>query len=387
MNSEENIILSLSENEHRDLLDELNHRASASERLHYLHDVCRQNYSFIDRVAVAVYDPACDLLKTYAHSTDINNPLPLYQARLSETASLKKIQEEKKPRVINDLSVFDGSEYEHTKRIRCHGYLASYTVPMFLDSQLTGFIFFNSRQCNVFNEASLSYLDMIARLLSLLSHTDLQSVKILHGALKTATQFTHHRDPETGAHLERMAYFVRLIAREVAPQEGLDDEFVENIFWFAPLHDVGKIAIPDNILLKSGELNQEEFDVMKDHASKGGEIIAAMLENFSIRQERHARILHNIVRYHHEKFDGSGYPEGLRGDEIPLEARIVAVADVFDALTSDRPYKRAWDNQRAFVELRTLVEKGHLDDTMVKALEKNYKTVELIQQQFVDELL
>jgi HD-GYP domain-containing protein (c-di-GMP phosphodiesterase class II) len=369
--------------DHQDLLGELNNRTSISDKINYLHRLCRRNYSFVDRIAVAVYDPECDLLKTFAHSTDTGNPLPLYQARLNEAPSLKKIQAQGKPRVVNDLSVFDGSGHEHAKQIRNHGYLASYTVPLFLDSEFTGFTFFNSRRRNVFAEENLSYLDIVARLLSLLVNTDVRDVKTLRGALKTATQFTNHRDPETGAHLERMARFVRLIAREVAPAEGFDDEFVENLFWFAPLHDVGKIAIPDTILLKSGPLTAEEFDLMKTHAAKGGEILSSMLDNFRIEQCRFARMLGNIARFHHENMDGSGYPEGMQGDEIPVDARIVAVADVFDALTSDRPYKQAWDNDRAFAELRSLAG-WKLDPGLVAALEKNRETVEQIQRQFRD---
>jgi HD-GYP domain-containing protein (c-di-GMP phosphodiesterase class II) len=370
--------------DHQDLLGELNQSSSITDKINYLHRITRKRHSYIDRIAVAIYDPACDLLKTYAHSTDTGNPLPLYQAKLSETTSLKQIQFERKPRVINDLSMLSGSQHQHTKNIRKHGYFSSYTVPLFLDSQLTGFVFFNSRRRNIFDDEGLSYLDMIARLVALLVHTDLQGINTLRAALKTATQFTHQRDPETGAHLERMAHFTRLIARQVAAEEGHNDEYVENMFWFSPLHDVGKIAIPDNILLKPGRLSCDEFEVMKTHTTKGGELISNMLSNFSMHHEQHTQMLHNIVTYHHENLDGSGYPEGLQGDNIPLEARIIAVADVFDALTSERPYKSAWDNERAFKELWNLAG-SKLDPKLVEALESESDTVVEIQQQFRDE--
>ena len=369
---------------HEDLLKTLNEKSAITDKVDYLHTITRKRYSFVDRIAVAIYDSECDLLKTFAHSTDIGNPLPLYQAKLSEATSLMQIIEEGKPRVVNDLSVFDGSQHKHAKQIRTHGFLSSYTVPLFQDLEFIGFVFFNSRVKNVFSDDKLAYLDMVARLLSLLIGGKVSEVKTLHGALKTATDFTSHRDPETGAHLDRMARFVRIIAREVAVEEGFDDEQVERLFWYAPLHDIGKITIPDSILLKNGPLTDEEFNLMKTHAEKGGEIIARMLTNFRLDKSHHVSQLINIARYHHENIDGSGYPEGLKGDEIPAEARIVAVADVFDALTSDRPYKKAWSNDDAFVELKKLTQ-WKLDARFVSALEKNRSYVEQVQKHFQDE--
>lgn len=123
---------------------------------------------------------------------------------------------------------------------------------------------------------------------------------------------------------------------------------------------------------------------MKTHCSKGSEIVLTMLSNFNINHEQHALMLHNIVRHHHENIDGSGYPDQLKGDAIPLEARIIAVADVFDALTSKRPYKAAWDNPSAFEELHRLTS-WKLDKSLVEALEFEQEAVVEIQQRFRDE--
>lgn len=370
--------------DHKDLLIELNRKYTVSEKVAYLHQVTRDNFPFVDRIAIAVYDRACDMLKTFAHSTDGGNPLPYYEARLVDSASLREILETGGSRVIHDLDVFAGNSKVHARNILKHGYRASYTVPMFQDAQFIGFTFFNSRQPNSFVEQSLGYLDMVARLLALIVGAELNQVKTLRGALKMATHFTQHRDPETGAHLERMARYTRLIAREAAPKYGFDDEFIESIYWFSPLHDVGKIAVPDSILLKPGRLSPEEFEVMKIHTMKGRDILFNMAETFDFDNSRHVSMLGNIACYHHENLDGSGYPEGRRGTEIPVEARIVAVADVFDALTSDRPYKMAWNNNDAFTELRGLVGRK-LERTFVEALEKNREAVEGIQRRFRDQ--
>lgn len=139
------------------------------------------------------------------------------------------------------------------------------------------------------------------------------------------------RDPETGAHILRMAAYSQLIARKMGMSEAEQDE----IFEAAPMHDLGKLGTPDGILLKPGKLTPGEFEIMKQHAEMGYQILHGSASKVLQRAAL-------IARSHHEKFDGSGYPQGLAGDCIPLEGRIVAVADVFDALTSERPYKRAW---------------------------------------------
>lgn len=140
-----------------------------------------------------------------------------------------------------------------------------------------------------------------------------------------------HRDPETGSHLIRMANYSQLIARELK----LSVEEQELILAAAPMHDIGKVATPDAILLKPGKLTDAEFLIMKQHAAKGYTVLCGS-ECLLLSTAA------TIALTHHEKFDGSGYPTGLKGIDIPLYGRIIAVADVFDALTSPRPYKRAW---------------------------------------------
>lgn len=145
------------------------------------------------------------------------------------------------------------------------------------------------------------------------------------------------RDPETGAHIQRMAHYSKLIAAQL----GLDQAQQDLILEAAPMHDVGKLGTPDLILLKPGKLTPEEFAVMKQHAAIGWEILKG---SAAPTLQTAAEIAHT----HHEKYDGSGYPRGLAGEQIPLFGRIVALADVFDALTSARPYKPAWEFDKAW---------------------------------------
>ena len=152
----------------------------------------------------------------------------------------------------------------------------------------------------------------------------------------------------------------------------------------ALLHDIGKIGIPDSVLRKPGKLDETEFKVMMTHPQKGREIIDVILEDFSLGTFGHVGIMRNIAEYHHEAIDGSGYPKGLKGDEIPIEARISPVADIFDALTSRRTYKAPWSNDDAFAMLRRLAD-TKLDRDCVDAMLKNIDKVQEIQQRFRDE--
>jgi putative two-component system response regulator len=150
-----------------------------------------------------------------------------------------------------------------------------------------------------------------------------------------------YKDEDTGAHVERMSHYSSAIARAM----NLDEEFIENILWAAPMHDIGKIGIPDNVLLKPGKLDDEEWVIMRQHTIIGGEILKDADTDF-------IRLAQDIALSHHEKWNGTGYPQGLNGKDIPLAGRIVAVADVFDALTSTRPYKEPFPLEKALAIIR-----------------------------------
>ncbi len=366
--------------EHQDVLSALNGKLPLPEKIAYVHELLKKRFDFIDRISVAIYEPKTDLLKTYVHSSDEASPLTLYSAKLADSESMQEILKVGRPRVVNDLDIFSNVRREHTRRIAAVQYQSSYTMPMFQNGEFFGFLFFNSHRKNVFVESVLHHLDMVGHLLSLLVIHELSTTRSLYAIVKTAANITLHRDYETGAHLDRMSNYARLIAKEVAKKYRLNDELVEHIFLFSPLHDIGKIGISDSILLKPGKLTESEFDIMKTHASKGGEIIDMMLKNLGMDEFPHAEILRNIALYHHEAINGSGY-NGLMDEEIPIEAKIVAVSDVFDALTSVRPYKEAWSNDRAFMFLQSMAG-TKFDKDCVAALVNCRTEVEAIQQRF-----
>lgn len=367
--------------DHEDSLGKLDEPGSLPNKLHLLHNYLRGQYAFIERIAVALYDAETDLLKTFLYSSEEPSPLVQYEARLADAAALREVLAMGRPRVVNDMDLFRDGTQRHTQVLAQSGFRASYTLPMRFEGVFFGFIFFNSREANVFGERVLTDLDMIGHMIALLVYNERANIRILSATVRSALGMTHSRDPETGGHLGRMARYARLIARELAGEHGFSDEYVEHIFEFSPLHDLGKIAIPDSILLKRGRLSEDEVAVMRTHAAKGKSLIDELLRNYGLDGIGYVEMLRNIALHHHESMDGSGYPVGLRADAIPIEARIVAVADVFDALTSERPYKPAWTNGQAFAALESMAG-FKLDAECVAALIRNRTEVERIQMQF-----
>lgn len=198
-------------------------------------------------------------------------------------------------------------------------------------------------------------------------------------------KLTESRDPETGAHLERMREHCRVIAQHLSGQDKfadyVDGEYVQTIYLTSPLHDIGKVGIPDSVLLKPSRLSNREFEIMKTHAAIGAETLAAAARGHP--EAEFLRMARDIALTHHERFDGSGYPGGLAGEKIPLCGRIVALADVYDALTTKRVYKTAFSHDIA----RSIIleERGvHFDPDIVESFLENEEEFIAIQQQFAD---
>ena len=206
--------------------------------------------------------------------------------------------------------------------------------------------------------------------------------------LKRATQVAHDfarlRDFETGNHLERVSRITRLIAEGVAASHGCSATYIEQISLFSRLHDIGKIGIPDVILLKPGRLDPGEMAVMRTHVEKGVAILAKVLDQHGIAEDPASALMANVIRCHHERLDGSGYPAGLRGEQIPLEGRIVAVADVFDAVTSTRPYRRSVSVAEGLALVQQQADGGLLDPVCVAALVGQQAELERIVAAFWD---
>ena len=181
-------------------------------------------------------------------------------------------------------------------------------------------------------------------------------------------KLAEYRDPETGGHLARIKNYVKVLSEELRRfpkfEEILTDDYITNMYQSSPLHDIGKVGVPDHILLKPGKLTKEEFEIMKTHTTIGGDALASSERMFG--DNSFLSLGRDIAYYHHEKWNGSGYPRGLSGDDIPLPARIMSIADIYDALTSKRIYKDAFPHERT-VAMITEESGKALDPFIIKA--------------------
>ncbi len=358
--------------------------ASLGERLESLHRQLLREVPQVDRIGCALYDRGEDLLKTFVNSTLSGEALKGYEFRMSDSHALNDMAQSGRRRLLADIPASLSPSTAHSRWVLKEGYRSSLTVPMYGQGAFIGFLFFDSRRPDAFSPADQRQLLIYANLISLLVSFELLSIRALAGSVDMARAFCDLRDFETGAHLERMSRYSRLMAKEIAPDLSLSDEFVEHVFLFSPLHDVGKIGIPDHILLKPGKLEGEEWETMKSHVARGCAVIDKMVEDLSLHRLPNISILRNIVEFHHEYLDGSGYPKGACGEDIPLEARLTTVADIFDALTSRRPYKDAWPVEKALAELDRLATGGKLDPLAVGALRRREADVRPILEKYAE---
>lgn len=210
----------------------------------------------------------------------------------------------------------------------------------------------------------------------------MENLKNSHqGTIFALSKLAESRDPETGEHLERLQEYCREICFALRDaghyRDILSDTFIENLAAASPLHDVGKVGIPDAVLLKPGQLTREEFEIMKTHAQLGADCLIAASEHCGNNPLIEMGI--EIAQFHHEKWDGSGYPTGLSGESIPLSARILALGDVYDALTSKRVYKDAFSHEKS----RDIITEGrgkHFDPRVVDAfmaVEEKFRSIRI----------
>ena len=291
---------------------------------------------------------------------------PYYNVTLliSGAQILKFLLENKPDLILLDINMPDISIYETLAKIRENPELANIPVIFLTDlsdskSKLIDIelgvvdvivqpfihqVILNRVKMHLeFNEYKNDLENKVREKTEMIEH--LQDVMMLSMA-----ELVECRDENTGGHVKRTAEYVKILTEEIVEaglySDILTPEYVRDIIRSAPIHDIGKIGINDATLLKAGSLDNEEFEYMKNHAELGGQTIQKMINE--VNGESFLNIAKDMAHYHHERWDGSGYPSGLKGEEIPISARIMAVADVYDALTTKRPYKKAFEHEVAF---------------------------------------
>jgi len=277
--------------------------------------------------------------------------------------------------VVLFLSVFN--EILYTNELIATGYSLSFGMFVFILSQA---LMLSVRYSQAFEKVETQRQELNATNITIVneiserkklevslieSHDQFQNsrIAIILGLAKLA----EYRDEDTGTHLERIREYVKILATEMSKKppytEYITQDYIDDIYHSSILHDIGKVGIRDSILLKPGKLSKDEFEVMKQHATIGGDSITAVEAKMNVQS--FLTLGRDIAYCHHEKWDGNGYPKGLKGKEIPLSARITAVADVYDALTSERPYKKAFSHETA-VEIITKDSGTHFDPAVVE---------------------
>jgi len=297
--------------------------------------------------------------------------------------SLEHLLHTGEARIINDLNEYTADKplKPYNKVILEAGIKASISLPLKVSGEPVGIIFFSSNTCNAYKEEHLIFLRTLANSIAISLNQNIFINDLLYSSILALAKLAEARDEDTGEHLDRMKIYTHEIARLLYENKKYPDqitlEFIDQIERFSPLHDIGKVGIRDGILLKPAKLTTEEFDEMKKHTFYGAEVLRAAEQNISKRGKSLFEMGIEIAEGHHEKWNGAGYPYGKSGQEIPLSARIVALADVFDALTSKRPYKEAF----RFDDSVQIIKEGsgnHFDPEIVTIFLDNIEKIEAI---------
>lgn len=350
-----------------------------SNSLHHelatLHTRVTEQVPDLDRIAVVIYDHKTDLLRTYSESSQSLDLFSHHEFPLSQCIALRQCADNSESRIINNIPKQYSSDSIHSKWLIEHGYRSSYTIPIYHLQHFIGFVFFNSYKQDLFTNSVQQTLHPFVDLISFVVNAE---YSLLHAIVASADLTKALSDGYNNAsknHMERISGYSKLIAKDIALIYKLDDEMIESIHLFSRLHDIGKAVISTDILLKPDSLVDDEKEEMKQHIADGITMVDNIIENLGYPTHPSINTLKDIIAYHQEFLDGSGYPNGLSHDDIPVSARIVTVANIFDALTSHRPYKQACSIASAMLELEKMVHTGKLDRHCVSALRDHQESL------------
>jgi len=348
------------------LTDRINQGNQLDEMLAFIHE---EFQTFVPLDWVGVFFTSADgkrmvLERCYCESTP---PIKDGDTFIIEGNSFEKALENNLP-ISADFDVTPHSTIE--EKFANHGLQSALFLPLkIVNSDPVVMVFASATQS--YSNEHVEFLNNIANTVSHVLEKTVVAENLVSAAISGLAKLAESRDPETGDHLTRMALYSAIIAEELA-LEGeytalITPQYVRDVYNFAPMHDIGKVGISDSILLKPGRLDPEERKEMERHPTIGGEVLRKAEQQMQAMGHSIFSIGIEIAECHHEKFDGSGYPKQLKQQDIPLSARIVAVADVFDALTSKRPYKEAWPIKKT-LEVMQEDSGKHFDPEVIAAM-------------------
>lgn len=322
-------------------------------------------------------------------------------------SSLQKVSENQEALNISSLENFlsENPESLNIKLLIEEGMQSTLVLPLIVNNMTRGFLHFSSIEKNAYSQDHITFLDSIVGQIALsvqrgellyeieqhsknLEHlVELRSRQIIKTQKTTIfalSRLAEARDTETGDHIERMrsySVFIAQLFKYTGQHPEVTNQYLRDLYDSSILHDIGKVGIPDGILLKEGNLSDAEFEIMKNHTTIGYEALQAA--SHDLGQDSFLNMAMDITRYHHERWDGKGYPDGLAGEDIPLSARIVAIADVYDALTSRRPYKEAYIHEKSIAIMKE--EEGKFDPILLKIFLDHHEEFNKIRLQVTSE--
>lgn len=340
----------------------------------------------IERISFALYDSNTDQLKTYADSCEFcSGLLRHYERKFSELPSLKECAETHQFRVISNFESELNMSSEHNQWLMQQGLKSSLTVPAYIENDLIGFIFINASKTDYFTDDVLDKLTPYIELIVQASSWEYETIHTIFDAANSKIQRQPKHMAQLKDHQKRMHYYTSLIANGVATIYELNDEDIENITLFSRFHDIGKLSIASSVLQKSENLQKSEKDKVYEHIEKGINIVDEIISKTGCSSHASLNILKEIISYYQERLNGSGYPFGLQGEQIPVSARIIAVANIFDALTSHRPYKQACSVAYALLELEKMVASGEIDNHCVNALRRHQQKLSEVINEYPED--
>lgn len=321
-----------------------NQDEDTSVHLDYLYNVAINSYHGLSRLSVILIkdDQASNYFVRDKLTVECNDEL--FMKKINQSGGIPKMVKSKSERVVDNLAEL--ALNPRTLFLLNNGHRSSFSYPLIFKGKAIAMVFFNASELGFFAQESIRK-DML--FLSTIIHSlmvrQFEKSQFIDISLSIALNMGHAKDPETKGHLNRMERYSSKLAYLLSDTKDISHEFIRRIESYAAFHDIGKYKIPDEILFSSKIFTPEERAVMNQHCQHGVDIINDVLGYFpmNMRYVEEYRFLKNIILHHHEHFDGNGYPMGLKAEAIPLEARIVMVADVFDALLSKRLYKQAWN--------------------------------------------
>lgn len=281
-------------------------------------------------------------------------------AKFVEIDAIKIVYENGTKQIIEVTDDADGSKEREIEILDRYNQMTSLStnaivLPIHINDVYLGYALLTSFK--EFDHNAMRFIQSLSEKISFAFYKSLLFKDLLTIVTDGLADLTESRDPETRRHLVRMSSYSQIIARQLqkdgAFSDEIDDVFINNIRVTAPMHDIGKVSVPDAVLLKPGKLTDEEYEIMKTHAGAGAEVLRKIHVRFEKYNLSYFFMAAEIANFHQEKYNGSGYPTGISGERIPLSARISALADVFDALTSKRPYKDAFSLEKVTLLFET----------------------------------